>query len=180
LEKYPNEIDILIKINKDDINKKIYLLDDFLEKPSKVGFKELNNKNSELYINNIKTEYKNYFIPEKEGDYNIKLKFDINLTDCNYMFANCKNIIHINFIRFNTSYIKNMRSMFNNCSNLNNLDLSSFDTKNVTNMCGMFYDCSNLNNIDLSSFDTKNVTNMGCMFYNCSKLNNLILKMLLC
>ena len=50
------------------------------------------------------------------------------------MFANCKNIIHINFICFNTSYIKDMSYMFYYCSNLNNLNLSSFDTKNVTNM----------------------------------------------
>ena len=58
-------------------------------------FKELNSKNTKLYINDIKKEYKNYFIPEKEGDYNIKLKFNINLTNCNYMFAYCKNIVYI-------------------------------------------------------------------------------------
>jgi len=150
-ENYPNEIDILININKDDINKKIYFLDDFYDhlfnKPRNIGFKELNNKNTELYINDIKKEYKNFFIPEKEGDYNIKLIFNINLTNCNYMFANCKNIIHINFICFNTSYIKNMSYMFYECNNLNYLDLSSFDTKNVTNMSDMFYWCCNLNNL---------------------------------
>ena len=176
-EKYPNEIDILIKINKDDINKKIYFLDDFYDhlwnKPRNVCFTELNNKNAVLYINDIKKEYKNYFIPEKEGDYNIKLKFNINLTNCNYMFAYCKNIVYINFICFNTSYIKHMNNMFFECNNLNNLDLSSFDTKNITNMSYMFSGCNNLNNLNLSSFDTKNVTNISYMFSGCYNLNNL-------
>ena len=59
------------------------------------GYKELNNINTELYINDIKKGYKKYFIPEKEGEYNIKLKFNINLTDCSYMFAGCEKIINI-------------------------------------------------------------------------------------
>ena len=179
-EKYPNEIDILIKIKKDDINKKIYFLDDFVEHNwlSEVhhrdfDFKELNSKNTKLYINDIKKEYKKYFIPVKVGEYNIKLKFNINLTDCSYMFANCKNIIQINFIHFNTSYIINMSYMFCGCANLINLDLSSFDTKNVIDMNRMFTWCYDLNNLDVSSFDTRNVNNMSDMFSGCSNLNNL-------
>ena len=83
-------------INKNDINKEIYFLNEYN------NIKELNDKNAELYINNIKKEYKKYFIPEKEGKYNIKLKFNINLTNCSYMFSNCVNITKINFISFNT------------------------------------------------------------------------------
>jgi len=96
-----NEINILININKKNINKEIY----FLNKDNNNNINELNNKNKELYINDIKKEYKNYFIPEKEGKYNIKLKFNISLTNCSYLFSNCENITKINFIRFNTKYV---------------------------------------------------------------------------
>jgi len=179
INKYRNEIDILIKVQKDDLNKKIYFLDNFVDydgnkfKYSHDGLKELNKKNTELYINNIKYEYRKYFIPKVKGKYNIRLIFDLFLTDCSYMFAVCNNILQINFTGFYTKYIRTMYKMFYNCKNLNNFDLSSFDTKNVTNMSSMFSCCENLNNLDLSSFDTKNVTDMSEMFYCCNNLNNL-------
>ena len=180
INKYSNEIDIIIKVEKSDINNKIYFLDNFDSnnnydetKHFHDGLKELNDKNTELYINNIKYKYKKYFIPKEEEEYKIKIKFNINLTDCSYMFAYCNNILQINFIRFNSKYIKTMHKMFYHCENLNNLDLSSFDTKNVTDMSDMFSFCDNLNNLDLSSFDTKNVTDMSGMFSCCYNLNNL-------
>ena len=180
MNKYRNEIDILIKVKIDDINKKIYFLDNYVEyiknifiKHSHDGLKELNNSNTKLYINNIRYEYQKYFIPKVEGNYNIKLIFNLFLTDCSYMFADCNNILQINFIHFNTKYIRRMHKMFYGCWNLNNLDLSSFDTKNVTDMSSMFYGCKNLTDIALSSFDTKNVSNMSEMFYCCNNLNNL-------
>ena len=40
------------------------------------NLKELNELNTELYINNKKYKYKKYFIPEKEGIYSILLKFN--------------------------------------------------------------------------------------------------------
>ena len=135
-----NEIDILLTINKNDINKEIYFLNEYNN-----NIKELNDKNAELYINNIKKEYKKYFIPEKEGKYNIKLKFNINLTNCSYMFSNCENITKINFISFNTKYVNSMKYMFHKCKNLeyiNNLLL--FDFRNVTDMSNMFSYCYKL------------------------------------
>ena len=124
--------------------KDIYFLDnyEYKDKNGKLcshdSFKDLNLLNTELYINEKQYKFKKYFKPEKEGEYNIKLKFNINLIDCSFMFAGCKNIININFINFNTKYVKNMEYMFSGCSNLINLDLSKFDTINVENMEGMF------------------------------------------
>ena len=150
-----NIIDILINIDQKDINKEIYFLDDkyFNFKNNKFiycrnNLKELNQTNTELYINNIKYEYKKYFIPEKVGKYNIKLKFKINLTDCSYMFNKCHEIREINFISFNTKYVKSMEKMFYECRHIKNINLSSFDTKNVTDMSSMFYYCEKL--IDLN------------------------------
>ena len=128
LKRILNEIDILIKIDKEDVNKKIYFLDNYHD-----NLKELNELNTELYINGKIYKYNKYFIPDKEGEYSIKLKFFNNLTDCSYMFAGCKNIININFIYFNTINITNMEYMFYKCNNLKEINnLSSFDTKNVT------------------------------------------------
>jgi len=206
INKYNNKIKINLNINNKDINKKIYFLDntDYIEDKTNIKYfhdnlKELNEDNTELYINNIKYKYKKYFIPEKKGKYKIKLIFKINIKDCSFMFAGCKNIIDINFNNFNTSNVVNMRYMFSGCENIKKLDFSSVDTKNVKNMEGMFgqYDneanidlstinflkmpekkiylegCKSLEKLNLSLFDTKSVNNMSHMFYGCFQLKEL-------
>ena len=157
-----NEIYILINIDKEDISKEIY----FLNKSDKC-LKELNHENSELYINKKKKPFEKYFIPEKEGEYEINIKFNIYLTECNFMFEECTNIIYIDFISFNTYYITSMHGIFNNCHNLITLNLSFFKTNYVENMSGMFSECYNLKKLDLSSFDTGYATNMSGMFNKC-------------
>ena len=163
--KMRNEINLLIKVDEKDILQKIYINDDLTK---------LNKLNTELYINDELNEYNNYFKPEKEGKYIIKLKIYINLTDCSHMFARCKNITDINFVRFNTENVTDMNYMFYECNNLTAINnLSSFDTKNITNMTYMFYGCKNLKDINLSFFNTKNVTNMNYMFYGCKNLKDI-------
>ena len=76
-----------------------------------------------IYIYNNKYKYSKYFKLEKEGIYEIKLKFNINITDCSFLFSDCQNIT--------------------------NLDLSSFDTKNVINMSYMFSFCDNIKTIKM-------------------------------
>ena len=181
-------------MKKNDIHKKIYFLDNTVgeivvglkeNKNSEIGFdnieeehhhdfiKELNESNTELYINNKKYKYEKYFIPEKEGDYNILLKFNFFLSDCSFMFYDCNHLTNIDLSSFNTKNVTDMSYMFGGCSNLMKIDLSSLNTKNVTNMMGMFCGCSNLSNIDLSSFNTQNVTNMLIMFFGCSSLTSI-------
>ena len=122
--KVNNEINILIKVDKKDINKQVYFLDNYayVDDKGKEHFhdnlKQLHKINTDLYINGEKYEYKKYFIPEKEGEYKIILIFDINLSDCSYMFAGCKNIIKVNFLYFNTENVVNMKYMFYKCENL--------------------------------------------------------------
>ena len=149
-----NEIKLEIKINKDDINKDIYFLDntDCIYNDIKHyhdNLKELNESNTELYINNKKYKYKKYFNPDKEGIYIIKLIFNIYIKDCSFMFCDCNNII--------------------------NIDLSSFqDTKNVNDMSFMFFRCNSLESLpDISNWDTKNVNNMRYMFIGCDSLRKI-------
>jgi len=176
-----NEIKLSLKIGKEDINKNIYFLDntngDIIQNGKKEEnhnfFKELNESNVELYINNNKYKYKKYFRPDKEGIYEILLKINTQIKDCSYMFFGCSNIINIDLSVFDTKNVSDMSYMFYECNNLINIDLISFDTRNVNNMRGMFFKCSKLTNIDISSFDTRNVKNMNHMFSGCSSLSNI-------
>ena len=145
INNYVNKIEIELKVNKKDINKHIYFLDniDYIEFKNNINhyhdnLKELKESNTKLFINNKEYKYNKYFIPLKEGIYKIILKFNLKLKDCSFMFAGCKNIININFKYFNSNNITNMKYMFTGCINLKNLDLSSFNTQNVINMEGMF------------------------------------------
>ena len=164
---FKNEINILIRVEPKDVDKNIYFLGNY--KPKKYEFvihdhlKELND--IDVFINGKKYNNKNYFIPEDKGDYNIKLKFNIDLEDCSYMFANCHNIIDINFISFNAKNVTNFQYMFYKCENLETIDLFSLYVKNVNNMSCMFYNCTKLKNLDLSSFDAKRVSEMSYLFF---------------
>ena len=171
INKYENEIEILVKIKKGDINKDIYFLDNYNSRHD--NLKKLNELNTDLYINDVRYEFQKYFKPKKEGEYIIKLKIKINLTNCSYMFAECENIINIKFIRFNIKYVTNIKYMFYRCTNIKNINFSAFNTKNVIDMSNLFHGCKNLLNLDLSSFDTLKVTTMDEMFYDCYNLHNL-------
>ena len=189
LKKYNlnNEINLVININKEDIGHNIYFLDNEYKEndinySSHNNLKELNELNTELYINNKKEKYKKYFVPDKNIIYNIKIKFNINLTDCSYMFAGCENIININFISFNTKNISNMKYMFYGCKNLKNVNLLSFNTINIIDMSHMFELCENLKYLDLSPFIIKDEVDTNYMFTGCyifkkiENINNLDFK----
>lgn len=68
-----------INVENNDINKNIYFLDN-TDGSSFNGvshlhdnLKELNESNTDLYINDDKFKYQKYFVPKKEGIYSIKL-----------------------------------------------------------------------------------------------------------
>ena len=203
-----NIIILTLEIKQKHVFRDIYFLDnvDYTDINGKKHFhdnlKELNNKNVDLYINNIKYDFKKYFVPDKEGEYSIKLIFKYYLKDCSFMFAGCKNITKIDFNSFITKNIIDMKYMFSGCTNIEFLDLSSFNTKNVKNMSGMFgefnvaffgedkynnsdinnipknfqqifHGCKRLINVNINSFDTSNVINMMFMFGDCEELTDL-------
>jgi len=143
-----NEIIIELMIGKYDINKDIYFLDNTDGIYNLDGkevehyhdnLKELNELNTELYINNIKYKYKKFINVKYEGIYRIKLKFHIEIKDCSFMFCEC--------------------------SNITTLDLSSFYTKGITNMSYMLYNISNIESLNLSSFDAKKIVEMSHILY---------------
>ena len=169
-----NTIKMKIKIQQCDVNKATKILYNLSGKRSDCDMKELNESNTELFINGKKYKYKSFFIPEKEGLYEIQLNIKILMKNCCCLFYNCSNLQNVDLSSFNAQNVTNMSYMFYNCSNLQNVDLSSFNAQNVTNIHGMFYKCSNLKSLDLSSFNAQNVTDMSCMFSYCSIYKMLI------
>ena len=174
-----NEIKIKIKINKEDIYKKIYFIyNKYFQKERPYHNKELENlneSNTELYIDDKKEKYKNYFIPEVEGIYLIIIKFNIYIQDCSYLFYGCKNLIDIDLSFFNASNITNMDHMFKSCRSLISLSgISKWNTSKVKRMSGMFSGCYSLKSLpDISKWNTSNIRSMGWMFLYCESLISL-------
>ena len=161
-----NSIEIKLLALKEDIKNKVYFLNQS---------KEINEKNIEVYINNIKTKkFKKYIRPEEERTYTIKLLFKQNITNCIEMFQDCKNITSIDLSNLKTENVKDMSYMFNNCTKLLTINLTSFNTQNVFKMKNMFCFCTKLSQITgLSYFNTSNVIDMHEMFFGCESLTNL-------
>jgi len=80
------------------------------------------------------------------------------------LFAECTNLISIDFAHFDTVGVTDMNHMFYNDSSLQSLNLSGFDTSQVTDMSNMFAGTSSLNNLIIGGFDTSHVTTMAYMF----------------
>ena len=118
LKNNANEIIISIFVDNNNINHDIYFLCNWAGSCSSNKFKELNELNTELYINNNKMKYKDHFTPLEEGVYTIKLKFNILIKDCSYMFWKCDKIDYIDLTSFDTNNITNMEGMFDNCLSL--------------------------------------------------------------
>ena len=128
-----------------------------------------------VYINEISPKSTAYWFYNCTKLQNINFnRFNTsNVTDMRYMFYYCRALTSLDVSGFNTSNVTDMISMFSNCSTLTSLDVSGFDTSKVTNMSSMFNKCSTLTSLDVNGFNTSNVTDMGYMFNNCFVLTSL-------
>ena len=137
------------------------------------NFKELNQENTELYIDGEKKEFKKYFEPDldEKENYEIKLIIKTKLNSCNSMFHGCLHIRKIDLSLFDSSKVKDMSSMFRKCFSLEELILGNLNTSKVTNMKQMFQKCKSLKKINFpSSFTTEKVTDISLMFMDCNSL----------
>ena len=126
---------------------------------------------SEIYINGKYQNYTGKYIYNLEKEINfITLRWNCSITNCNAMFKDLKNILEIDFSKFDSSGVTSMVAMFHNCSSLISLNLTWFNTSKVTIMHMMFKECISLISLDLNYFDTSLVTNMEYMFHSCKKL----------
>ena len=165
-----NEIRMILKINKEDLYKDIFFLDN--SKGHK-NLEELNDSNTTVYISDEKYKFIKCFRPKIEGIFIIKIKLTIKMKNCSYMFHNCANVSNLDLSYFDSSLIEKTDFMFSQCINLSYINLTNFNTKNVETMKAMFYDCNKLQNINLLSFDTTNVKNLSFMFGCCYQLDSI-------
>ena len=168
-EQKRNYIQATYEINKNDINKKINILN--CSDLNKEEIKSLCN----IKLDNKKIDFCLEYKFDKEGKYTFKIEFNDLLTNASKLFYNCKNLISLDFSNFKTNNITDMSDMFNGCSLIKSIDLSNFKTNHLTNMKNMFNDCTSLINLDVSSssLNTIYVTDMSSMFGNCVSLYNL-------
>ena len=93
------------------------------------------------------------------------------VTNMDFMFYMCENLINLDLSSFNTSNVTSMNSMFKYCTGMKILYLNSFNTYNVTDMTSMFEGARSLRTIYVDiGWLTRNVTASGNMFYNCTNL----------
>ncbi len=146
-----NSIKCIYKINKEDINKDIQIINNGYYEDKDVFIesnKELKNKIDIIINGEIKSNIMRYKF-EKEGEYIIYIRERDKLTDMSYMFNGCESLKSIDISNFNTNNVTNMSYMFNECESLKSIDISNFNTNNVTDMSFMFNGCESLNSIDL-------------------------------
>ena len=172
-----NKINIKVEVDYKDIGEKTYFLGSSKNLKDKVKILEdLNDSNAKIFINEEKYYYAKYFIPNKQGIYDINIELTNIIQDCSYMFSNCENITYIDLSSFNSKSVKNTEYMFYRCMKLEKINLINFETRYISKMNNMFDSCLNLKEIDLSKFDTRNVEDMGYMFFNCKNLKSIDLK----
>ena len=112
----------------------------------------------EFYLGNKKTS---------KDILEIKLTGIKNITNINYLFDLCQNLISVPDIsERDTPNITEMYFGFNECRSLITLpDISKWNTSKVTNMNGLFSGCWSLLSLpDISKWDTSNVTEICSMF----------------
>ena len=165
----PNQIKLTIIIEKNLLGKKVFFLNNLSnKKDNKNNQNQINEKNTEIFINGEATNFSNFFYP-KVIENEIILKFKTPLKDCSYMFYNCNNIYQIDLSQFNTSNVKNMESMFAFCTDLICVDLSFLDMNNIQNMDNMFFFCYRLEGIKLKHLGNIDTSRKN-MFYSCNNL----------
>ena len=134
---------------------------------------------NEVYINGNKTSEgicKSILLNDTNNQIKLVWQKEINNTD--YMFYRLYNIKIIDLSHFNSSLVKSMNYMFSYCYNLTSIDFSNINTSLVTSMQFMFQGCQSLSSLNLIGFNTSKVTSMKSMFSSCIKIKSLDLSFL--
>ena len=101
---------------------------------------------------------------------NVTLKFTNQVTNCNNMFLNLKNIKEIDLSNFDFSKVTMMDWMFYGCENMEHINFGNINTSSLKRMPTAFYRCFKLTSIDFSNFDFSKVTTMEYLLDYCNNL----------
>ena len=103
----------------------------------------------------------------------IIVNFTKELSNLDFMFEGCENLISANLSQINSPSLQSSIYTFTNCKNLKQVDLSSIDTSKVTTMDFLFSGCNNLIEIKgLENLNTSSVKKTAGMFLECEKLRH--------
>ena len=78
-------------------------------------------ENCEIKINDILIPFTYFYKFKNKGKYKIKYIFKQFLIKTDCMFYECRSLINIDLIHFNTQNVINMEGMFCGCESLNNI-----------------------------------------------------------
>ena len=119
-----NEIECIYNKQSDEIN----LLHDYTndmeywsyeKKKSYIeGKNNINEKNTDIYINDNKIKFNYKYKCKEKGNIKVKFIFKKLLISTNHMFYGCSSLQSLNLSSFNTTNVKNMSDMFSGCSSL--------------------------------------------------------------
>ena len=179
-----SDIEIFIKGNKIDFTTE-YQFDSLGETEVNITFPE--------YID-MKNMFKDVIALRDVVLYSEK---SCKITSMESTFENCRNLLNIKIIDFDTSeikslkktfyganledlkefeitsrYVEDMSYMFAN-SELNNLVLNVNNLNNVKDISYMFSECKSLSSLNISDFKTSKVTSMSHLFNSCIRLNSI-------
>ena len=195
-----NYIILQVKIDEEDLNKEIRLLNHVKTNENDYNFGKddietiIDNQivdimfeNDKYYWNfsttgthTIKIIFKkkllrcNYLFSYDDVDKIDCSNFDCSqIIDCSYMFYNCFSLIEINLGKLDFALSNDFSFMFAECHNLEKLDVSYFNANNSKSFHCMFRDCSKLKEINVSKFKTTNCENIFGMFARCSSLESI-------
>ena len=127
------------------------------------------NRNFKIIYKNKEYEHGSLDISkEKNNSLEIILEGINNITDLNYMFADCSSILSISIPNINKlTNITNIKSMFYGCKSLLSLDfINKMNTSKVKDFSNLFYDCNSIKALpDISNWDTSKSIDMSNIFY---------------
>ena len=176
-----NNIETLDNISKkifEKINENEIILDINIKKNENFDFSksihlDVNNKNiiNNIYIDGVKKD-KNFTF-ENEGKHKILLELNNQITNCNKLFKDFKNLLNADLSFFDITNVENLESMFEKCEGIKNFDLSSLNFVKVNNMKKMFRLCSNLEQLNLPYFKSSNIIDMEGLCDHCINLKKI-------
>ena len=172
--KTKNEAFMVYRIaEKNQIDKRVKLFDRVFVKNNKDKLSLVVNGNQEK---ELKEYYYNCF---NYNELKVKLieRGNNAVTDMSYMFNNCKNLVSVDFSKWNNINITSMEAMFQLCPLKQIPDISQFDTQNLENIRAMFCKCINLSEIpDMNKwFNNKdnNLKNISMLFNGCKNIEKI-------
>lgn len=113
---------------------------------------------------------------QSESDKLVRIKFNIDFSQCVSIFAMCgltasSTIVCSNIVKVEGLNIRaacnNVEVAFNGCQNLEELDVSQWITTGITSLYQTFRDCRKLSVIDMSNWSVTNLQSIVGAFSNC-------------